>query len=158
LFIKMKKGQMQMIFVWIFVAIVAVLIFLYGFKMIKNISDTGEDVKAVKFFQNFEKKVNEFYYLDEGSTGKETFWIPSKTKSLCFKKENDLDFGIDLDSTTKAFVRNSDKNVFLNPIENPNIDFKNVDLLEVENSFCVINKGGNVEITFENIGGNVNVK
>ncbi len=154
----MDKGQLETIFVWIFVALVAVLVFVYGIKMVKNITNLGEDVKTVKFFQDFEKKVNEFYYLDEGSQKTESFWVPSWVESVCFRGTSGS-FNPKFDDTTKVFIDlNTGKNVFLVPITNPEIHMKNVELLNNDKNICVKAINGNVDITLINIGGKVNVK
>ena len=154
----MDKGQLETIFVWIFVALVAVLVFVYGIKMVKNITDLGEDVKTAKFFQDFEKKVNEFYYLDEGSQKTESFWVPGWVEYVCFRGASG-NFNIKFDDTTKVFVGiNTGKNVFFAPITNPEIHMKNVKLLENDRNICAKVDNGNVDITLINIGGKVNVK
>ena len=153
----MDKGQLQIIFIWIFVALVAVFVFIYGIKMVKNITDLGEDVRAAKFFQDFEKKVNEFYYLDEGSQKTESFLVPSWVEYVCFRG-NSGSFP-KFDETTQIFIdSNIGKNVFLAPITNPEVHMKSVKLLDNDNSFCVEATGGNVDITLINSGGKVNVQ
>lgn len=160
---KMKKGQTETIFIWIFIAVVAGLIFIFGFKMIKNITNTGEDVVVVKFFQNFEKKVNDFYYLDEGSQGRESFNLPSWVEKVCFRKGNDLSggFGVTLDAKTRNLVMSDgfvDRNAFLVPIKDSGLHMKNVKFLENSQNNCIDVVNGNIEITFENVGGKVNVR
>ena len=153
----MSKGQLQIIFIWIFVALVAVFVFIYGIKMVSNITNLGEDVRAAKFFQDFEKRVNEFYYLDEGSQKTESFLVPGWAEYVCFR--GDGDFNIKFDETTKVFIDlNTGKNVFLAPITNPEVHMKNVKLLENSNSFCLGADKGNVDITLINSGGKVNVQ
>lgn len=154
----MGKGQLQIIFIWIFVALVAIFVFIYGIKMVKNITDLGEDVRAAKFFQDFGKKVNEFYYLDEGSQKTESFWVPSWVEYVCFRG-NSGSFSIPFDETTQIFIdTNNGKNVFLAPITNPEIHMKSVKLLENSNNFCIKADNGNVDITLINSGGKVNVQ
>jgi len=153
----MSKGQLQTIFIWIFVALVAVLVFVYGIKMVSNITNLGEDVKTAKFFQDFEKRVNEFYYLDDGSQKTESFWVPGWVEYVCFRGSGD--FNINFDDTTRIFIDlNTGKNVFLAPITNPEIHMKNVNLLENDKNICVKADNGNVGITLINSGGRVNVK
>ena len=126
--------------------------------MVKNITDLGEDVKTAKFFQDFEKKVNEFYYLDEGSQKTESFWIPSWAEYVCFRGTSGS-FNTVFDDTTKVFIDlNTGKNVFLVPITNPEIHMKNVKLLENDKNICAKAINGNVDITLINSGGKVNVK
>lgn len=138
-------------------ALVAVLVFVYGIKMVSNITNLGEDVKTAKFFQDFEKKVNEFYYLDDGSQKTESFWVPAWVEYVCFR--GDSGNFIQLDDTTKIFVDiNTGKNVFFSPITNPEIHMKNVKLLNNDKNICVKADNGNVDITLMNVGGKVNVK
>ena len=152
-----------MIFTWIFIAAVAGMIFFFGFKMIKNISDTGEDVKVVKFFQNFEKNINEFYYLDSGSRGKETFYVPTSVEYICARKKSSASgtfIGITFDDKTKELIDNSQNfNVFLSPIKDSNLDTKSVDNMNVNHqSKCVKVVNGVVEINFKNNEGNVEIE
>jgi len=149
-----------MIFTWIFIAVVAGLIFFFGFKMIKNISDTGEDVRIVKFWQNFEKKSNEFYYLDSGSQGNETFYLPGRVQSVCLRKDSDgaNKFSDVSDVKTKELLNNLNTfNVFLNPIIDSNLDIKLVDNLNQDVSKCFNVNNGVLELGLVNEDGDVKV-
>ncbi len=157
----MKRGQTQTIFIWIFIAVVAGLIFIFGFKMIGNITSVGEDVKVVKFFQNFEKKVNEYYYLDDGSQGSEEFWLPGWVEYICVRGSEGFTDESMFDNKIKSLVNDDgfqDRNVFFVPIKDSGMHMKEIDKLGNSNSVCMEVYGGSVKISFKNVNGVVNVE
>ena len=152
----MKKGQTQTIFIWIFIAIVAGLILIFGFKMIKNISETGEDVAVVNFFQKFEKRVNEFYYLDEGSQGSGEFSLPSWVEYVCVRKSGNYPFSDQKSLTLISSENFEERNVFLIPIKDSSLHMKRVKNLEGSDGGCFEVVNGRIKIVFINDGGKVN--
>ena len=84
----MKKGQVRMIFTWIFVLIVAGLILIYGVKVVRNTQKFSEDVVVVNFFKELKNKVDLYYSLDIGSIKKENFKLPAKIKYVCFTENS----------------------------------------------------------------------
>ena len=56
-----KRGQTQEIFTWIFVIIVAVAILFFGIKLLKNTNELKDDVLIIKFFDDLDKKLKQYY-------------------------------------------------------------------------------------------------
>lgn len=82
----MKRGQTQQIFVWIFVLVVAAAILFFGIKLIKKSESLKDEVLVVRFFQNLDKKLSQYYFLDKGSNGEERFLLPNEVREVCFVK------------------------------------------------------------------------
>ena len=80
----LKRGQTQQIFVWLVVLVVAVSILFFGIKLIKKTEDLKDDALIVNFFNNLDKKLSQYYFLDKGSSGSEKFLLPSDVKEVCF--------------------------------------------------------------------------
>ena len=59
----MKRGQTQEIFVWLFVLIVAGAILFFGIKLIKKSEGLKDEVLVVKFFNDLDKKLSQYYFL-----------------------------------------------------------------------------------------------
>lgn len=83
----LKRGQTQQIFVWLVVLVVAVSILFFGIKLIKKTENLKDDALIVKFFNDLDKKLSQYYYLDRESSGAEKFLLPSDVKEVCFVNE-----------------------------------------------------------------------
>jgi len=156
----MKKGQVQIIFTWIFILILAGAILVYGIKMVRDTQKLGEDVLVINFLKNFEKRVKTYYYLSIGSSGVEEFSLPNDVGCICFTKDGTMDF----DSSNIQFKCGDDKenlleslreydNVFVFSDKSYSQNRMNVSFLYVEdNPTCVKVSGGLLRVRLENIG------
>src|SRR3989344_5279159 len=86
-FLMLKRGQTQQIFVWLVVLVVAVSILFFGIKLIKKTENLKDDALVVKFFNDLDKKLSQYYYLDRGSSGEERFLLPGYARWVCFVNE-----------------------------------------------------------------------
>lgn len=86
-----KRGQINQIFVWLLVLVVAVAIIFYGIKVIKKSERLKDDVLVLKFFSDLDKKLSQYYYLDVGSKGSERFSLPGNVQYVCFVNGRDFD-------------------------------------------------------------------
>jgi len=86
-----KRGQTQEIFTWIFVIIVAVAILFFGIKLLKNTNELKDDVLIIKFFDDLDKKLKQYYFLDKGSSGEEKFLLPNNVEWVCFVNPDSSD-------------------------------------------------------------------
>ena len=106
----MKRGQTQQIFVWIFVLVVAIAILFFGIKLIKKSEGLKDEVLVVRFFQNLDKKLSQYYFLDKGSSGSEKFLLPNDVKEVCFVKSGSRNIENNYFNQLKDF-----SNVFIRP-------------------------------------------
>ncbi|MBI2508228.1 hypothetical protein HYV89_04720 [Candidatus Woesearchaeota archaeon] len=88
----MKRGQTQEIFVWLFVLIVAAAILFFGIKLIKKSEGLKDEVLIVKLFNDIDKKLSQYYFLDKGSSGEERFLLPRNIEWVCFAKKGAINF------------------------------------------------------------------
>ena len=147
----MKKGQVEQIFIWIFVLILAVSILFFGIQTIKKGEKLKDEVLLVDFFKSLEKKINDYYYLDKGSIGTEEFILPSGVKEVCF-----IDNGFSDNTKFEGAYMISLKefsNVFVFPKE----DFKEnrfnaAHFIVEDNPQCFSASGGRLRIKLENKG------
>ena len=116
-FLMLKRGQTQQIFVWLVVLVVAVSILFFGIKLIKKTENLKDDALVVKFFNDLDKKLSQYYYLDRGSSGEERFLLPNDVEEICFINSN-----IDSESDfTNQMISNKDKNYFFQLKEFSNV-------------------------------------
>src|SRR3989344_5165500 len=144
----MKNGQMQQIFTWIFILILAVTVLFFGIKIVRQGEDFKDEVLLIDFYKNLEKKINDFYFLDIGSSGREDFILPNGVTRVCFISP---DYDVSSDDYMESLKEFSNVFVF------PNTEFREnrikLDRFFVDtDTTCVIVSGGRVEIKFTNMG------
>lgn len=106
-----KRGQMDQIFVYIFLVVVAGLILIFGYRGIQQVIHTGEDVEFVKFLTEFRKETDKYYYLAEGSMKKVSLRVGFGIKEVCFVGE-DRDFDYEDEEVNALMKTLKDKNMF----------------------------------------------
>lgn len=131
---KMKKGQAQQIFVWIFILILAVTTLFFGIRTFRQGENLKDEVLLVDFFKNLERQVNNFYYLDIGSSGKEDFILPNGVREVCFINLDKYNGADDYIKSLRDF-----SNVFVFPKE----EF-NQNRFRINNSFVDDNSGDGI--------------
>jgi hypothetical protein len=152
-----KKGQTQQIFVWIFVVVVAGLILFFGIRLLKQTSDLKDEVVVGKFFNDLDKKLEQYFFLDKGSNGRENFLLPNGVEWVCFVDGNFPDwrnYGF-VDAEDRKLIEDLSNfgNVFVGPFglyENNRIKTE-VDLKLEDGVFCKRASGGLV-LDLENEG------
>lgn len=153
----MKKGQVQIIFTWIFILILAGAILTYGIKMVRDTQKLGENVLVINFLKNFEKRVKTYYYLSKESSGVEEFSLPNDVGCVCFTKDYNI-VNNDESNCGNEDVMDDLKaydNVFVFSSKNYQRDRINTSFLYVENNFnptCIKVNGGLLRVKLENIG------
>ena len=158
----MKKGQTQLVFVYIFAIIVVALIVIFGYRAIKNFKDLGDEGQIVLFVDGIKNKVNDVYSLDKGSSIKlDDIILPGKVREICFI---DIDMPLNNiidDEVIDQVVRNSldsgsQNNLFLVPQRGQSLSkvkFFVEHVKPVENPLCVTD----MRINLENEGDYVSV-
>ena len=145
----MKNGQMQQIFTWIFILILAVTVLFFGIKTVRQGEDFKDEVLLIDFYKNLEKKINDFYFLDIGSSGREDFILPSEVTRVCFINPT---YNVDPDDYMESLKEFS--NVFVFPVTEFRENRFNATRFFVENNnhTCATVRNDRVEIRFENRG------
>ena len=114
---------------------------------------------TVKFFNDFQKKVDQFYFLDRGSSGEAEFLLPPNAKYLCFVDPQSGNF--------PTFISNKDITIMMNFTTNYNTFVGPLDLFE-QNKFNIKNinfvnptcfsVNGKATVNLENLGVQQGVK
>ncbi len=167
---KMKKGQAQQIFVWIFILILAVTTLFFGIRTFRQGENLKDEVLLVDFSKNLERQINNFYYLDIGSSGKEDFILPNGVREVCFLNQpifiepSELMNPID-DGPNPTYVDQLKEfsNVFIFPETSFKQNrFKLSNFIVGSNSYknplCIPVLGGRINIKFENTGSFVEIE
>jgi len=79
----MKKAQLSQVFIYIFAAVLAVSIMLYGYRMIKGFGQRTEQIGLVRFKTDLESEIRQIA-SDYGSVKKVELTLPSKYIKVCF--------------------------------------------------------------------------
>ena len=116
----MKKGQLfGQPLIYIFIAIVSVLILVFGINLAKNLGETGNKVITKVFYEDVESKLNSVYSDSLGSVvSLESIKVPSILREVCFiDRSYEIDLSGVQDSNLKilietSFNSNDDKNFF----------------------------------------------
>ena len=152
----MKKGQIQPIFTWIFVLIVAVAVLFFGIKVVKQGENLKDEVLLVDFYKNLEKRINNYYYLDIDSSGREEFNLPNGVEKVCFINQPGAISSVDLNANDESYVNSltefSNVFVFPNEFKQSRVNLTNFIVPDPGNIECASVIGGRLEIKFTNKG------
>ncbi len=81
---KSKKGAIQgQIFIYILTLIVTSLVLVYGYRAIRNILDTSEEVLEARLMQSLRSEIEKIS-TDYGSVRNRNFETPGNTREVCF--------------------------------------------------------------------------
>jgi len=165
-----KRGQTQQIFTWIFILILAVTVLFFGIKTVRQGEDFKDEVLLIDFYKNLEKKINDFYFLDIGSSGREDFILPNGVREVCFINQT-ISRKIDgseinpISGIHTPYIDQLDE--FSNVFVFPNTEFKEnrvkldkfiVGSVMNENPLCISVSSGVLNIKLENVGRYVEIK
>lgn len=156
---KMKKGQlMSQPLIYLFYAIVAILILFFGIKVIFGVKDTGEKVEFESFVIDLEEKVNLVYHDSYGSSlSLDDLQVPNVVKEVCFVGEEDLSQVKDEDLKELISI-DSENNVFFAGVDLEWIPRRNFDLLMVNGTVCDLTIDRRINLVLENVGNKVRVR
>lgn len=84
-----KKGQTQMVFIFILAAIVIGLIMILGYKGITSLTGGSEKIMTENFVNNLGEDINGLERL-KGSVKTKSYTIPASVRKVCFVKSCDL--------------------------------------------------------------------
>ena len=159
----MKRGQIQIIFTWIFILILAIAILFYGIKTVKKTQELGNEAVVINFFKSLNSRINTYYYLSMGSSNIEEFNLLSDINCICFtvngniKIKNDENKCGNIDLNYKNYFDDlkAYDNIFLFSDKSYQQDRMNVGFIYVENEYnptCIKINNGLLRIKLENIG------
>jgi hypothetical protein len=157
----MKKGQlMGQPFIYMFYAIVGILILFFGIRVVVNLQDTGESVEYELFVSKIRENVEKVYHDSYGSTiSLEKIDVPSFITEVCFVG----DYQVDRIQNTKlkeviAISDSSDYNVYFADVDPSKWERNFVEGIVIEGTICDITRDGKLNIILENIGTIVKIR
>ena len=159
----MRRGQIQIIFTWIFILILASAILFYGIKTVKKTQELGNEAVVINFFKSLNSRINTYYYLSMGSNNIEEFNLLSDINCICFTVNGNIKIPNNeikcenIDSSYKDYfgdLKDYD-NVFLFSDKSYQQDRMNVSFSYIEDNYnptCIQVNNGLLRIKLENIG------
>ncbi len=151
-----KRGQLfEKPFMFIFILVVASLILVFGFRIIKDTINLGEDVEVKSFISKFDGEIERIYNLDYGSRSSlKNLNVPSTIKWICFvDRDSTINFNSAEipDETTKTLIQETGDNVFF--VLDKDTDSKFIKNLKPgENPLCIRILGSKLNAVIENKG------
>jgi hypothetical protein len=157
----MKKGQlMSQPFIYIFYAIVGILILFFGIKVIINLQETGDSVEYATFVSRIQENVEKVYHDSYGSTiSLEKINVPSFITEVCFVGEYQVDQI--QNAKLKEVIEISDLadyNIYLANVDNSKWEREFIEGIVIEGTICDLTRDGKTNIILENIGTSVKVR
>ncbi len=129
-----KKGAVDQVFVYIFVALVIALVVFFAYLQILKIKSINEKAKYIDFKLNMEKSAESIFYKSPGSlveyskkSSKKPLILPKSIKKVCFKdkdKELDVNELNKLNAEERDILKRIDKSVILLPLDYDAFDVK----------------------------------
>ena len=81
-----KRGQVEQIFIFVFIAVVIALLFLFGSDAIVKVFRLGKDVETEKFIQDLKQQIELVHTYNIGSkVSLENIEIPDQVREICFE-------------------------------------------------------------------------
>lgn len=162
-----KRAQVQtQIFTYIIATVVLIVIFIFGFRTIKNFKENVEEVELAQL-QTYLKSEVKKIQSDYGSTVIRTLNIPSEYSHICFAQDDsnwevsEMKYDLDLDYTIiyDSLVSRVQKNVFLYPSGVTSFYIGNICIEDCESTQykCVAVNNGAIRIGLEGLGDRVKV-
>jgi len=156
----MKRGQVTALpITYIFIAVIAAIILLFGAKVIKDFYSLSTEAKTQKELQNLQNDIKKIYYLSKGSSQSLTYSFPATISEVCFRGSfNDVE-----DSPPNQIINNLlDSNIFLfeisQLIKKQQIDYL-IDPKNPTNQIikCFSTQNGRLNIILQNEGNYVSL-
>ncbi|MDD5177956.1 MAG: hypothetical protein PHT54_01580 [Candidatus Nanoarchaeia archaeon] len=131
----MKKGVISQSFIYIFAAIIMILILILGFSIFSKSKKYAEDVDIQSFVQTLNSKITKINGLEEGSESVFSYALPSSINKICFAtnaKSSDADL---------ISVYNPEKNLYMFPG-----NAYSLNEIYLENPICVSGNNLNLKL------------
>ena len=81
-----KRGQTEQIFIFVFIAVVIALLFLFGSDAIVKVFRLGKDVETDKFIQDLKQQIELVHTYNIGSkVYLDNIEMPQQVKEICFE-------------------------------------------------------------------------
>ncbi len=93
----MQKGQTNMVFVFILVAIIMGLVMLFGYMAISKLSDTSSEVEMTRFIQDVQNDASQIKRL-RGTTQVFEYRVPLGVSEVCYVTDHALSTKIPIQS------------------------------------------------------------
>ena len=121
-----EKGElMSQPILFIFAAVVGAMILFYGIRTVFQVKQTAELAEVSSFISNLEKDLEQYYYLDTGSSKVVKLNLPGNIQDICFRNVNVNTVPNDVDTKLNTLMQiNPNDNLFVYPIKEGKSSFK----------------------------------
>ncbi|MBW2977586.1 hypothetical protein KY331_01955 [Candidatus Woesearchaeota archaeon] len=159
---KTKKAQLGQVFIYIFAAVLAVSIMLYGYRTIRGFGQRTEQIGLVRFKTDLESEIRTIA-SDYGSVKKVELPLPSKYTKVCF-----VDFSKPIGVVENSKVckpgnpdfnpigcdawKDQTQNIFLVPWTDFVIKTGEIDITEPDGALCVPTLNNRITLRLEGLG------
>ena len=110
---------------FIFAAVVGAMILFYGIRTVFQVKQTAELAEVSSFVSNLEKDLEQYYYLDTGSSKVVKLNLPASVQNICFRNVNVNTVPNDVNSGLNTLMQiNPNDNLFVYPIKEGKSSFK----------------------------------
>ena len=153
-----KKAQAQQIFIFIIAIVIASMIFLYGYKAIRDFTKRTEEISLVRFQTELQSAVRTIS-PDYGSIKKLELSVPSNYEKVCFVNSEYNDNADICTPTTEDYNpiicdawQAGTQNVFLVPMANVPIKVSTLEITNEQGYLCQPVIHGKIVIRLEGKG------
>ena len=157
----MKKAQVTALPIsYIFIAVIAAIILIFGAKVIKDFYSLSEKAQTKKELQNLQNDIKRVYYLSKDSSQSITYQFSATISEICFA--GNLEGGKNPNSKQEELIKGlKDSNIFLfqlsNLIGKENIDYLKDPEATSESIQCFSTQDGRLNIILTNNGNYVSL-
>lgn len=139
-----EKGElMSQPILFIFALVVGAMILFYGVRTVFQVKETAELAEISSFVSNLEKDIEQYYYLDTGSSKIIKLNLPGDIQNVCFRNPNINTVPNDVDSKLNTLMQiNPNDNLFIYPVKEGKSSFKV--------KYLIAYPGNNVALCFKN--------
>lgn len=126
-----EKGElMSQPILFVFALVVGAMILFFGIKAAFDVKKTAGLVEATSFISSLKSDVEQYYYLDTGSSKVVKLNLPENIKYVCFRYRNINEVPSNVDSKISTLMSiNPNDNVFIYPLGEGKSSFKILNLV-----------------------------
>jgi len=162
-----KKAQLSQVFIYIFAAILAVSIMIYGYRTIRGFGQRTEQISLVRFKTDLESEIRTMA-SDYGSVKKVELSLPSQYQKVCFvdlskpigviENSRICRTGPDYNPLGCDAWKDKTQNIFLVPWTDFVIKTDKIEIAEQDGALCFRTVNNKITLRLEGLGDRTLIK